>query len=117
MTVKLVIFAIIISSKIFPIYNVDNATFDFKKVTANKIVGHTFKIFNSGKAPMLIYSVSTSCGCTTTKYSKVIPPNKAGYIIINFDTRGNIGAVAKSIVVVANTKEEYHKLTIKGVVY
>lgn len=117
MTIKVLLIALTIFVQTFPVYKAEQPTFDFGKIKENEVITHTFKIVNSGKIPLLIYSVSTTCGCTTTKYPKVIKPNKSDYIVVNFDSKGNKGIVNKFIVVMTNSKEEYHKLTIKGTVY
>lgn len=90
--------------------------FDFGKAKEHTVVTHTFIITNPSKVPLIIYSVSTTCGCTTTSYPKLLKPNQSGKIIVKLDTKNNKGYVAKYVVVMANTKEEYHKLSIKGTV-
>jgi hypothetical protein len=105
---------VIISS--VAVFKVDNSIFNFGRIKQNQSVSHSFKISNNGKIPLLIYSVSTTCGCTTTHFPKMIKPYATGLITVKFDSKGIRGTVIKNIVVITNTKEEYHKLTIKGTV-
>lgn len=113
---KTMLFVTFLTLNIVANFKVDNPIFNFGKIKKNQTVSHSFKISNNGKIPLLIYSVSTTCGCTTTNYPKIIKPNKTGLITIKFDSKGIRGIVVKNIVVITNTKEEYHKLTIKGMV-
>ncbi|OAQ38216.1 hypothetical protein A5893_15580 [Pedobacter psychrophilus] len=104
-----------ILSQQFPTLEFDKKIYDFKKIKPNTTVTATFKLTNkSNKVPLIIYSVSTTCGCTTAKAPKIIKPSQSDFIIIKFDSRGYNGLINKDIVVITNTKNEYDKLTIKG---
>jgi len=45
-------------------------SFDFGQIPQGKPVFHFFEVTNSGKDPMVISNVQTSCGCTTPEWSK-----------------------------------------------
>lgn len=45
-------------------------SFDFGKIPQGKPVYHFFMITNTGKEPMVISNVQTSCGCTTPEWDK-----------------------------------------------
>ena len=93
----------------------DKKIYDFKKIKAGKIVEVQFLLTNtSKKIPLVIYSVSTTCGCTTAKAPKLISPQKSEIIAIKFNSTGYKGLVSKDIVVITNSSSEYDKLTIKG---
>lgn len=44
--------------------------FDFGTIPQGKPVYHFFEVINSGKDPLVISNVQTSCGCTTPEWSK-----------------------------------------------
>jgi hypothetical protein len=44
--------------------------FDFGTIPQGKPVYHFFEVTNTGKTPMVISNVQTSCGCTTPEWSK-----------------------------------------------
>ena len=46
--------------------------YDFGKVKEDTDNPAVFKVTNTGKNPLVIEKVSTSCGCTTAKKQKTI---------------------------------------------
>jgi hypothetical protein len=86
---------------------------DFGKVIEGEVVSYSFKFTNTGKSDLLITSVSTSCGCTATKYSKdPIPPGKNGYIEVTFDSDSRGGFQHKTVTVLANTQPNTTTISI-----
>lgn len=72
-----------------------------------------FEFKNTGKTPILIQNVQTSCGCTTAeKPSEPIQPGKKSKISVKYDTK-RVGDVHKTITVTTNVGEPI-VLTIKG---
>ncbi len=76
-------------------------------------VTHVFKIKNSGKAPLVLNNVKTSCGCTAailTKDGKELPkgkefslqPGETGEVRTTFNSRGYKGEAHKTITVFSN---------------
>lgn len=60
--------------------------YDFGAVGSRDVVRHDFLIINRGSAPLVIQSVSTTCGCTTAEITaSVIPPGKASRATLIFD--------------------------------
>lgn len=92
-------------------------TYDFGTIkNTHEPISHTFKITNTGDAPLVIISASASCGCTRPKYTpEPIPPGKTGEIKVTFIPKGQLGPINKEIKVRTNAKK--HKriiLTITG---
>lgn len=80
-------------------------------------VSHEFLFTNTGDAALLIFDVTTNCGCTVADYPREpIMPGKQGSVVITFDPKGNPGEFAKEIVVKTNAQKKKTKLHIKGVV-
>lgn len=53
------------------VISADETSFDFGTIKeANGNVSHTFKIKNSGDAPLVLTRVIASCGCTTPEWDK-----------------------------------------------
>ncbi len=76
----------------------------------------TFEFKNTGKAPILVTNVATSCGCTTAKKpEEPIKPGKTGVIAVKYDTK-RVGNFTKEITITTNAQTEPIKLTIKGTV-
>ncbi|MFI3315290.1 MAG: DUF1573 domain-containing protein [Rikenellaceae bacterium] len=79
------------------------------KVTA------TYQFKNVGKLPLLINSVSVSCGCTTASFPKEpIMPGKEAEIVVAFDPDSRPGFFDKKIIVVSDNRKKQDVLTITG---
>ena len=75
----------------------------FGTVKAGTPLTYSFEIKNEGKADLEITSVSPSCGCTTSKYDKVIAPGKVGTVTLEVaKTDGYKGEVTKTASVTTN---------------
>jgi len=75
----------------------------FGSVKAGTPLTYAFEIKNAGKVDLEIKSVSPSCGCTTSKYDKVIAPGKTGSITLEVaKTDGYKGEIGKTATVTTN---------------
>ena len=77
-----------------------------------------YEFSNSGKAPLVIADVSTSCGCTVARDwpRNPIQSGKKGRIEVTFDSRLRPGLNEKSIFVVSNATPSTTELTLKSLV-
>jgi len=88
---------------------------DFGTVIEGEKVTYSFKFTNTGGSKLLISDVSTSCGCTATKYTKdPVDPGEEGILTVTFDTRHRRGFQNKTITVAANTQPNKTILRIKA---
>lgn len=53
-----------------PAFNFNEETWDFGSIPQGIPVTHVYEFVNSGKQPLEISMVSTSCGCTTPEFTK-----------------------------------------------
>lgn len=75
-----------------------------------------FEFTNTGKAPLIISKVTSSCGCTIPKWSKEpILPGKTGEIQVKYNTT-RVMPIRKTITVISNAKTPTVALKIKGLV-
>jgi hypothetical protein len=73
-----------------------------------------FEFKNTGKTPLLIQNVQTSCGCTTAnKPEAPVAPGQKAEISVKYDTQ-RVGAFEKTITITTNAQSEPIVLTIKG---
>lgn len=73
-------------------------------VKEGKVVEVTYKFKNTGSKPLVIASVSASCGCTVPeKPEQPIMPGEEGMIKATFDSKDRVGTANKSVYVTANT--------------
>ena len=89
-------------------------SFNFGKVKKDVPISHEFTFVNTGSEPLVISSVSTTCGCTVTEYSKEpIPSGGKGYVKATYNA-ATIGMFTKPVTIKANTEEVVVMLTILG---
>lgn len=91
---------------------------DFGTIKSTKgPVSHEFKLTNTGKAPLVIISVTNGgCGCTTPSFTKApIPPGKTGYVKITFNPTGRKGEFNREVSVKSNAGKRV-KLRFSGVI-
>ncbi len=75
-----------------------------------------FKMKNTGKLPLLIKNIRTSCGCTTVSYpTDAIEPGESFTVSAVYDAK-QMGHFQKEIGVYSNADAQPLLLTIKGVV-
>ncbi len=87
---------------------------DFGKIAKGTPVETTFEFTNSGKSPLVISDVKSSCGCTTPDYSKQpIAPGQKGFVKATFNA-ASVGVFNKNITINSNANEKSTVLTIKG---
>ena len=100
--------------------NVASISFDIKEhdfgdLKQGDIVEHTFAFKNTGKAPLVLAGVQTTCGCTATKWSQQpIMPEKTGSITVQFNTAGKQGIQNKVITIKSNANNQIERVIIKA---
>lgn len=78
-------------------------------------ISYKFTIKNTGSAPIIIFKVNSSCGCTTPEWTKSpIIPGKEGTLTVEFDPYDNLGNVSKTITINSNAENPTVQLTIKA---
>lgn len=78
-------------------------------------VSHVFEFTNTGKEPFVIESVVTSCGCTTSEYTRSpVMPGKTGMIKIMFNPDGQEGTVRKEVYVTSDNRRNRATLIVRG---
>ena len=90
----------------------------FGKLIRGEQVSYTFRFKNTGNAPLIINKVTTSCGCTATKFSdKPYAPGEEGKIDITYNSTGHSGFIDKTATVICNAIPSRTVLHIKASVY
>jgi hypothetical protein len=66
----------------------------------------TYKFYNRGNEPLIIYDVQASCGCIEVNFpSSSIGKDDFGFITLDYDSAKNIGYVEFYFTIVANTEK------------
>jgi hypothetical protein len=89
------------------IFWLDSTYQDLGKVEEGQVVDVAFRFKNTGDKPLIISSVSTSCGCTTIPETPKEPfvPGQEGVIKAKFDSKNMAGERLREVYVRANTKK------------
>ncbi|MDR2231755.1 MAG: DUF1573 domain-containing protein [Tannerella sp.] len=104
------------TEKQYPVFSCDEMVHDFGKIRELEgFAVHEFVIKNTGKVPLIINRVMTSCGCAQPEWShKPIEPGEEGFVIISYDMTNRPGPFEKRITVFTNERLFRQSLTIKG---
>jgi hypothetical protein len=92
----------------------EQTTIDYGTIEQYSDGNRIFKFKNTGKSPLVITNVSSSCGCLVPSWSKdPILPGKKGEIKAHYDT-GRLGVFNKTLTVMSNAATSTVILEIKG---
>ena len=73
-----------------------------------------FKYTKTGKAPLILSKVRSSCGCTVPSWSKEpLMPGQSASITVKYNTN-NVGVINKNVTVESNASNNRVILKIKG---
>ena len=102
--VSLLVFVLSVSAQEgTPKASIPSLDHSFGSVKAGTPLSYSFEIKNEGKSDLEIKSVSPSCGCTTSKFDKVIAPGKTGTVTLEVaKTDGYKGEISKTASVMTN---------------
>ncbi len=88
---------------------------DFGRLIQGEKVIQIFHFTNTGDADLIISSVSASCGCTASKFTKDrIKPGEQGQIEVTFDSSGQKGIQNKTVTVLCNGQPPTTVLRLKA---
>lgn len=92
----------------------ETETIDYGSIEKNSDGMRVFKFTNTGKAPLKIESVKSSCGCTIPSYPKEeIMPGESNEIKVKYNT-SKPGRFSKSVSIFTNGTPKRAILRIKG---
>ena len=103
--VSLLLFAFSVSAQDSskPKLSITSLEHSFGAVKAGTPLLYSFQIKNEGKVDLEIQSVNPSCGCTTSKYDKIIAPGKVGSVTLAVEkTESYKGEITKTASVTTN---------------
>ena len=96
------------------VFEFENDVIDYGKIEQNADGVRVFKFKNTGKSPLIISRIQSSCGCTVPKKpDHPIMPGEEGKIEVSYDTK-RLGGFSKAITIFSNAKNERKMVKIKG---
>ncbi len=100
-----------------PVVSFETADHDFGTINEGQKVAYTYKLKNTGQAPLIIQNAQPSCGCTAPDWTREpIPVGGSGFVKAEFDSNGKQGINNKTITVTANTWPKTTTLHFKAMV-
>ncbi|MBI9064488.1 MAG: DUF1573 domain-containing protein [Marinilabiliaceae bacterium] len=94
--------------------NIEKTVINLGQLDRNKPQSAIYPFTNTGKNPLIIQQVETSCGCTQPEWPKhPIKPGKKGHIKVTYDAKYP-GRFVKRIKVFCNIEKGYEELVVKG---
>ena len=94
----------------------EQTTYDFGTIRKASKATVDFVFKNTGKEPLVLTNVRSSCGCTVPTWPKdPIKRKKTGVISVKYNSN-IVGNFSKTITVYTNTDESPIRLRIKGTV-
>ena len=89
---------------------------NYGKVIQNSDGNRIFEFTNTGKSPLIIKEIITSCDCAVPKKPEApIMPDEKGKITVSYDT-SKLGGFSKQITIFSNAKKSRKIIRIRGFV-
>lgn len=101
----------------FPVIQFDKVDHDFGELIAGTNVETVFNYTNTGKSPLVITDIKSTCGCTIPKdWSKEpLAPGASSKFTVKFSGKGQ-NKVSKSVTLTANTEKGRETVRISAFV-
>lgn len=97
-----------------PVITFEKIVHDYGTVPYNGDGKCEFKFTNTGKEPLILTNVRSSCGCTVPKWPREpILPGESEIIQVEYKTN-RVGAINKSVTVQSNASNDNVVLRISG---
>ena len=101
--------------KDMPVLQFTDTVHDFGTIPGAGEVSYDFAFTNTGKAPLVISDIRTSCGCTVADFPRdPVLPGEGGALKVRFRPDDNTGHQEKTVSVNANTFRGVHVLRIRA---
>ncbi|MEM1326852.1 MAG: DUF1573 domain-containing protein [Bacteroidota bacterium] len=95
----------------------EETDYEFGIVEAGAVITHEFAFTNTGKVPLLINDVRSTCGCTIPEWpEELIAPGESSSIQVRFNTTNMRNQQKKPVTITANTYPAKTKLYLTGIV-
>ena len=97
-----------------PVMTFEKETIDYGSIDKGSDGKRVFKFTNTGKSPLKIVKVKSSCGCTIPSYPKEdIMPGESNVIEVKYNTN-RVGRFSKSVSIYTNANTPRIVIRIKG---
>jgi hypothetical protein len=100
---------------VFPTISFDKTEHDFGQITNGTPVQTVFSYTNSGKSPLVVTDIKSTCGCTVPQgWSKEpLMPGESSQFSVNFNGKG-ANKISKTITLTTNTEKGKEQVRISA---
>lgn len=92
----------------------DKVVHDYGTIVENSDGRCVFKITNTGREPLILTDIRSTCGCTVPRWERTpILPGQSSEIEVKYSTK-RIGKIHKSVTVISNADNSPVSLKLKG---
>jgi hypothetical protein len=106
-----------VDKSVLPRMEFEKTEHNFGKIVDGVKISYTFKFKNTGGDNLVVSKVQTTCGCTSSFFTKEpIPPGGEGRVKLTFDSSNRPGPNHKQATVIANTQPTTQVLNITAMV-
>ena len=101
----------------FPVITFDKTEHDFGEIENGTPVETVFSYTNTGKAPLVVTDIKSTCGCTVPQgwSREPLQPGESSSFTVKFNGKGN-NRVSKTVTVTANTEKGKEQVKITATV-
>lgn len=98
-----------------PVISFENEEHDFGTIVDGTPVTTKFKYTNTGKAPLVISNIKTTCGCTVPQdwSREPLAPGESAEFSVEFNGKGS-NQISKTITLTTNTEKGSESVKIKA---
>jgi hypothetical protein len=102
---------------VFPTINFDKTSHDFGEIQNGTAVETVFSYTNSGRSPLVVTDIKSTCGCTVPQgWSKEpLMPGESSQFSVKFNGKG-ANKVSKTITLTTNTEKGREQVRITAFV-
>lgn len=96
---------------------VEKVMIDVGEIQAGDTVVQAFVLTNYGSQDVKVEGVTKSCTCTSAKIDKkLIKPGESARVTLTVDTKGKSGRFLVDGVLIANTRQRFYKMIVRGLI-
>jgi len=96
-----------------PVITFEESIFEFGEIMQGDVVEHVFVFTNTGKSPLILSNVKTTCGCTAPTWPREpIAAGETSEMLVRFNSRGKSGMQNKTITIFSNALNATEKIRI-----
>ena len=102
---------------VFPTINFDKTSHDFGEIDNGTAVETIFSYTNSGRSPLVVTDIKSSCGCTVPQgwSREPLMPGESSQFTVKFNGKG-ANKVSKTITLTTNTENGREQVRISAFV-